>query len=153
MRRNTTLAAALLAFLTVLAGCAGGAGQTAEEFEAACAFGPPQTEPQRASPGGVLRIHEEGFAADCYDTGQGGRPPPERDVLVGLRQGEKEWRLATVDAGPPPSYAIDARLTVPEDAEPGRAVVEIHTRLSAEPFEVPLIVVGGEALPDTGGRR
>lgn len=49
-----------------------------------------------------------------------------------------------------PCYSIDAELTVPDGAEPGRAILEIHTRLSAEPFEVPLVVVGGEALTDTG---
>lgn len=56
-------------------------------------------------------------------------------------------------AGPPPRYAIDTELTVPHGAEPGRAVVEIYSRLFAEQFEVPLVVVGGDALPDTGGRR
>ena len=144
MRRRTKLAATLLlACLAVIAGCAGSS-------EVACAFGPPQTEPPRVAPGETFRIHEEGFAADCYDTGQEGQPPPERDVPIGLRQGDEEWRLTTVDAGPPPDYAIDAELTVPEGASPGRAVVEIHTKLAAQPFKVPLRVVGGETLPDTG---
>ena len=61
--------------------------------------------------------------------------------------------MATVDAEPLSRYAVEAELTVADGAESGRAVVEIHTRLSAEPLEVPLIVVGGEGLPDTGGRR
>ena len=162
MGRNTTLATMLFAWLAVLTGCSGGAlgggaAQTAGFSEAACAFGPPQTGPLRASPGESFRVHEEGFAADCYDTGQEGHPPPERDV-PDLRQGEKEWKLAKVDAGPPPRYAIDTELTVPDGVESGRAVVEIHTGLSAQPVKVPLRVVGAESLPDTaqpdtGGRK
>ena len=159
MERNTTLAATLLlACLAVLAGCAGvapggGAAQTVSFSEAACAFGPPQTEPPPVAPGETFRVHEEGFAADCYDTGQKGQPSPERGIPIRLRQGEEEWGLATVDAGPPPDYAIDAELTVPDEAKLGRAVVEIHTKLAAQPFKLPLRVVGAEALPDTGGRR
>ena len=95
MTRNTTLEATLLACLAVLAGCAGGsptseAAQTTVFSEAACAFGPAQTDLRRVAPGEGFRIHEEAFSADCYDTGPEGRPLPERDVPIGLRQGDAE---------------------------------------------------------------
>lgn len=148
MKKTTRVALACVAVLVVGAGAI---TLTPSTSLAACAFLPPQTKLQRVSPGESFGVHEEGFAADCYDTGQQGQPPPERNIPISLQQEGKEWRLATVDAGPPPRYAVDARLTVPEEAEPGRAVVAIHTRLAAEPFEVPISVVESGELADTGG--
>ena len=66
-RQNVTLAMVLIICL-VFAGCASMAA--VNDSEAACAFGPLPTEPERAAPGEAFRIHEEGFSADCYDSGQ-----------------------------------------------------------------------------------
>jgi len=62
-----------------------------------------------------------------------------------MRQGERSWTLASgLAAGGSPDYAIDVRLKVPADAEPGRATVAISNPDSAEPLEVPFRVLGGE---------
>jgi hypothetical protein len=147
-RRGASLAVLLLLAWPAVAGCAFGS-------QAACSRGADsdRVEPERAAPGESFGLHGEGFAGDCYDTGQLVEPPPERGIRVVLRQGDEEWRLATVDAGPAPDYAIDAELAVPEGAAPGRAVVEIHTKLAARPDKVPLRVVGGEAPPDAENGR
>lgn len=145
MRGGASLAVLLLVAWLAVAGCAFGS-------QAACGrnAGSDRVEPKRAAPDETFRLHGKGFAGDCYDTGQLGEPPPERNIRVVLRQGEEEWHLATVDAGSAPDYAIDAELTVPEGAVPGRALVEIHTKLAAQPDKIPFRVVGGEAPPDTG---
>lgn len=142
MGRNVSFVVTAFAAWLVVAGCAFGS-------QASCArdVSSNRVEPERVAPGETFRFHGEGFAGDCYDTGQLGQPPPERDLRIDLRQGEKSWRLATVDAGPAPDYALDAELTVPEGAEPGRAVVEIHTKLSRTPDRVPLHVLVPASVP------
>ena len=137
MGRGASLAVLLLAAWLAVAGCAFGS-------EAACALGLSEIKPKRAARGETFRLHAEGLAVDCYDTGQLGQPPPERGIPIRLRQGEREWSLAAVDAGPPPDYALDARLTVPEEARPGRVVVEIHTESLGSPVRVPFRVIDGD---------
>ena len=145
MGRGASLAVLLLAAWLAVAGCAFGSAA-----ECGRSVGWDRVEQKRVAPGETFRLHGKGFAGDCYDGNQLGRPPPERDIPIGLRQGEKSWRLATVDAGPAPDYVLDAELTVPEDARPGRAVVEIHTELSERPYKVPFRVIAGGGLPETG---
>jgi hypothetical protein len=58
-----------------------------------------------------------------------------------MRQEGRTWHLATVDADA--DYRVEATLEVPEDAEPGRAVVVVPDPYAAGPMEVPFRVLGG----------
>ena len=107
---------------------------------AGCARGFGGPEPSRGAPGEAFRVHGEGFATDCYDTGQPGKPPPQRNVPIDFRQGERTWRLATVDADR--EGTLDAELEVPVDAEAGGATVVVRTD-DGLPVEAPFRVLGG----------
>ena len=170
MKQNVSLAVLLLAWLAV-AGCAGGVPtlggseadqgppepKTPERGEreepgasaaaAGCALGFRGPEPSRGSPGEAFRVHGEGFTTDCYDTGQPGLPPPQRDVPIDFRQGERTWRLATVDADR--EGALDAELEVPEDAGAGSATVVVRTH-NGHPVEAPFRVLDGAPEADGG---
>ena len=167
MKRNVSLAVLLSLACLAVAGCAEGGGQgavreaTPERSEpvpangaeeprtsvvmAACARPVPVPEPSRAAPGEAFRVHGEGFTTDCYDTGQPGRPPPQQDILIDFRQGERAWRLATIDADP--RGVLDAKLEVPEDAEAGNATVVVRTD-DGLPAEAPFRVLD---RPEAGG--
>jgi hypothetical protein len=110
-----------------------------------CGQSPPSAEPSRAAPGETFRLHGGGFRDGCNDTGWPSlREPAQRDIRVEMRQGGRTWTLASgLAAGGPPDYAIDLRLRVPSDAEPGRATVVIPDPDSAEPLKVPFEVLGG----------
>ncbi len=100
----------------LLAGCA-----AAGHPEASCAGPSLEAEPQKIAPGRSFRVHGEGFAVGCNDTGQDRRVPPDNDILLGFRQGERTWELSKTIASRDYSFGLD--LEVPYDAAPGPAVV------------------------------
>jgi len=73
-----------------------------------------------------------GYAA-CNDTGgapeqetaDAASPEPLSDIRLVLRQGGREWELATVEADS--DFSFEARVRLPDGAEAGRVA------LSAEP--------------------
>ncbi len=89
-------------------------------------------EPARAAPGATFRLRGEGFPSGC-DTVR-----PARDIRIDFRQGERTWKLTTVDADR--RHTFDARLRVPAGARPGRATVRAATRCG-EPAEEKLLVL------------
>lgn len=100
----------------LLAGCA-----AAGYSEASCAGPSLEAKPQRVAPGQSFRVSGEGFAVGCNDTGQHRRVPPDKDIRVVFRQGERTWEpMTTVADG---HYAFGASLEVPREARPGPAVV------------------------------
>ena len=114
-RRNAALAVAALACKT-LAGCA----LVGPHSEASCAAPMIEVEPHRAAPGEAFRVHGEAFGRGCDDVGPIlDDPKPMHDIRLVLRQGSREWGVATVDADR--RLFFDARLRVPTDAESGRA--------------------------------
>ena len=113
---------------------------------AACGRLVPSLEPARAAPGEDFRFGGGGFGGGCDDSNMPFRPePPQQDVRIEMRQGRKAWHLATADAGGPPDYRIEAALEVPEDAEPGAAVVATDAGEDDPfgPLEVPFEVLEG----------
>ena len=91
---------------------------------AGCGRSLPDLEPSRARPGETFRFRGGGFGGGCDDSNLPFRSePPQQDVRIEMRQGGRTWGLATVDAGGPPDYTIEATLEVPKDAEPGRAII------------------------------
>ena len=127
----------LCSALAVWTASSGGSG-------AECGVVAPGVEPARAGPGEAFVLSGGGFAEGCSDTGPPfPEEPPQRGIRIEMRQEGKTWGLATVDAGGPPRYFVEATLEVPKDAEPGGAVVAVHTANMAEPMEVPFEVLGG----------
>ena len=115
-RRNLALVASIACI--ALAGCASAGGQSG----ASCAAPMIEVEPPRAAPGGEFIVRGKAFAEGCDDTGPIIEPSePLRDVRLVFGQGLRRWELATVDADRRLSF--EARVRVPEDAGPGRAVV------------------------------
>ena len=146
--RPPTLAASsclLLCSTLFLSGCGAFLGSSGS-----CAQVGPTVEPSRAAPGEVFVLSGEGFGGGCKDSNMPEWPDPsQRNILIEMRQGGKAWDLATVDAEGRPDYAIEATLEVPEDAEPGRAIVvanaaeEVGDGDAYIPLEVPFEVLEG----------
>jgi hypothetical protein len=101
-----------------------------------CARSLPGVEPSRAAPGETFRF----FGGRLTGAPCG---PPASHVRVELRQGDRAWNLGTLRAGPSPRYRVDARLTVPNGAEPGPATVVVRAG-EGPPMEVPFRVLDGE---------
>ena len=144
MKRNASLAVLLFAWLAVSSGCAALGGS------AACGRGAPVLEPERAAPGEAFVFRGGGFGGGCDDSNLPEWPePPQQDVRIEMRQGGKTWGLATADADK--DYRIEATLEVPEDAEPGEALVATDAGPDDPfgPLEVPFEVLGGGS--ETGG--
>lgn len=120
-----------------LSACAASGGSAS-----ACGRELPTVEPPQAAPGKNFVLSGGGFGGGCDDSNAPFRPdPPEQDVRIGMRQDGKTWHLATVDADE--DYKVEATLKVPNDAEPGRAIVVIPDPNSAEPLKVPFRVLNG----------
>ena len=100
----------------VLAGCA-----AAGHVEASCAGPILEAKPPKVSLDRSFRVHGEGFAVGCNDTGQDRRVPPDNDILLGFRQGERTWQLSKTVADR--DYAFGLDLELPYGATPGPAVV------------------------------
>ena len=133
-----SLVIAMVLLCSVASGCFPIGGS-----EDACVAARPDAEPSQAAPGESFRLHGEGFRDGCNDTGPPFLPePPQRDIRIEMRQGERTWRLAVVDADP--DYTLGTELEVPADAGPGQAVVVIRAG-DEEPTQVPFRVLGGES--------
>lgn len=128
----------LLVCLAFLSGCG-----VSGESSAACGQSAPEVEPSRVAPGETFRLRGGGFQDGCNDTGPPFLPePPRRDIRIEMRQEGKTWTLASgLAAGGRPDYALDVELKVPNNAEPGEAVVAIPNPNSAEPLRVPFRVL------------
>ena len=128
----------LCSALAVWAASSGGSG-------AQCARVAPGVEPTRAGPGETFVLSGGGFGGGCDDTNLPFEPePPQQNVRIEMRQEGKTWHLATVDAGGPPDHRVEATLEVPEDAEPGGAVVVLAEDIDpSHPHQTPFEVLGG----------
>ena len=99
--------------------------------EAACEAPRISVIPTTGSPGSNLIVSGEGWAAECNDTisCQTGQQctepppsPPSKAIAITLKQGDRSWPLATVDAAP--DYAFKVSSSIPSDAQPGAATIE-----------------------------
>lgn len=79
-----------------------------------------EAEPARAASGATFRLHGAGFSSGCD------KIRPARDVRIEFRQGERIWKLATVDADR--QLTFDAGLRVPAGARTGQATVRATIR-------------------------
>lgn len=136
------LSCLLLGLTLLLSGCSGAV---------ACGQGLPTVEPSRAAPGEAFVVRGGGFGGGCDDSNRPSlEEPRQRGIRIEMRQEGRTWDLATVDANA--DYKVEATLAVPEDAEPGRAVVVVNTEAvygdgdRFVPLEVPF-----EVLAEPGG--
>ena len=88
---------------------------------------PELTEPTTMTPGETVTVVGSGFErGGCGGWSPGcasrGLPVPLKDVAIDLRQGERSWRLDTVDANA--DLFIRAEVSVPADLQPGEATLE-----------------------------
>jgi hypothetical protein len=79
-----------------------------------------EAEPARAAPEAKFRLHGAGFSSGCD------KNRPAQDIRIDFRQGERTWKLATVDADQ--HLTFEARLRVPAGARSEQATVRATTR-------------------------
>ena len=81
--------------------------------------------PESIAPGEKVEIAGTGYHnGDCSSLGCASCSRPAtraKNVDITLRQGDKSWTLATVDANG--EYTIKAEVTAPADVAPGAAVI------------------------------
>jgi len=119
---------AIAAGAAVAVSCAAGPSSppTSHSGVAASCAGPTlHVSPATVRPGDAAVAVGEWFAADCYDTGQPGSPPPLTAMRVEIEQHGHVWTLATgVDASGP-RYSFRLALRLPGSLEAGRATVSV----------------------------
>ncbi|MDO8106371.1 hypothetical protein Q6348_04075 [Isoptericola sp. b441] len=158
------------AWVAMLVLCAGVLGVAAPTVAVASCVAPlvwvaaGEAEPVAADGTVVLHVEEpmtvsgEWFRNGCDDTGsvqiggpgcggpvvsRGDTESPMRDVAVVLTQGSHRWELGSADAaGAADRYALRFHTTVPTDAEPGPATLEVG------PVTVSVLI---EPWPQDGG--
>jgi hypothetical protein len=122
-------------------GSAGGGNPAAGGGAAASCVAPTLTvRPTKAHPGEDLRVSGEWYADGCNDTAVNGEspqpPPPFTGMTIELHQGDKTWPVATdVDAAGE-RYSFDVTVTVPKDADAGKATIQAKDHGFATDLEI-----------------
>src|SRR4051794_36089654 len=111
MKTRAGAVVATAAFAIALAGCASGSptsgGASPPEktiggqdgVPASCGGAAPTVRPTPAAAGDAVHVTGKWFAADCYDTGQPGTPPPLTGLTLEVSQSGTSWPVAhDVDA-------------------------------------------------------
>jgi len=99
---------------------AGAPSAGGREAVAPCPSPSMEAIPARAAAGATFRLRGQSFSSGCNKT------RPARDVEIHFRQDGKIRKLATLEANR--NLAFNARLRVPENARPGRAILSANTR-------------------------
>jgi hypothetical protein len=108
-----------------LAGCGGGTAVSHPESAASC-VGPKLTlSTPAARAGASVWANGEYFAADCYDTGQRGRPPALTGLHLSVVQNGKTWRVASDVRAAHHLYRFHVPIGLPSDLHPGTAIVRV----------------------------
>jgi hypothetical protein len=122
MRRRLLV---VLAVVGPLVGC-GGSKNPARTGRAASCVGPQlSVTPAAAHAGDTVRASGEWFAADCYDTGQAGMPPPLTKLLLHVSQRERSWTVASGVNASGSHYTFDLPIELPSKLRPGIATVAV----------------------------
>jgi hypothetical protein len=98
-----------------------------------------------------MTVVGSGFFVGCNDTSVNGQAPPpmppDHGVRIELRQGNRSFALATVDADS--SYAFSTSVTIPAAAAVGRASI-VAVGANGAPSHAVTIVAGTARLARTG---
>jgi hypothetical protein len=78
-----------------------------------------------ARPGDTVLADGKWYAADCYDMGQPGNPPPLTGLDLSVVQGGKAWRVASDVNAVGDRYRFHVPVVVPSDLRPGLATVRV----------------------------
>jgi hypothetical protein len=123
MTPTTFAVVALIGCLCSLVGCGG--TSSPRTSSASCA-GPRLTvTPSAARVGDTAEVSGEWFAADCYDSGQSGSPPPLTAMSVTLSQDGRTWTVASSVAADGESYAFRVPIRIPTGLRIGPATVAV----------------------------
>jgi hypothetical protein len=114
-----------LAAAACLAGCGSGTHASRPDSAASCA-GPRLTLSVHSAPAGAtVSANGKYFAADCYDTGQPGRPAALTGLRLSVVQDGKVWSVASQVAAAHRLYTFHVPVVLPKDLQPGRATVRV----------------------------
>jgi hypothetical protein len=120
---------ALLVVAAFLAASACGGGSSSPRVvggEAASCAGPYLSLTHKvARVGETVPVAGRWFAADCYDTGQPGAPPPLTDLRLQLSQSGQIWTVASGVAASGPQYTFNVAIQVPHGVHPGPAKLAV----------------------------
>ena len=119
-RSKAVAGAVVVAFL--LTGCSGSG-------EPSCVQPQTSLSDTSLSPGESVTVSAPYQWVDCYDTGQGGNPPPMKQVSVWWRQEGAEAKLGT--AVPDRDSFATMVVQVPVGAKAGAAELQMGTASSA----------------------
>lgn len=137
----TLKASLILGCLVVMLASAVGCSLNGSE-EAACVQPQLSVSPEQAAPGQTFRVSGDYFFEGCNDSAVNGEEPPDEppqeNIQISLRQGDRTWHLTTVDADS--ADTIDVNVEVPVEAQPGNATVVAHNT-STRPVEVPFRII------------
>jgi hypothetical protein len=81
--------------------------------------------PTDAHPGDTVEASGEWFAADCYDTGQSGSPPPLTGLRMQVTQGGHTWAVASGIDASGEHYAFHVSVHIPDALAAGDAQVSV----------------------------
>ena len=112
--------------MALLAGC--GSGTSASE--PSCTAPILMASPQKVAPGGQVHLDGDDFWTSCPGPSDPvtASPQPMGEVTLVLDQGAKSWVLAR-SVEPHGSHAtLTDTVTIPKDAQPGRADIVVQTQ-------------------------
>ncbi|MDT0164177.1 hypothetical protein Q9R32_01235 [Actinotalea sp. AC32] len=125
-RPAATTTASLAALVLLTAACSSPGGSTGgTTSDGACAAPEVALSATEATAGDAVTVAGTNLFTDCYDTGQGGTPPPRTGLDVTLETADGTVVLATVDADPAGTFEVEVR--IPADTPPGDAVIVVST--------------------------
>jgi hypothetical protein len=114
-----------VAVAACLAGC-GSRTPASYQGSAASCVAPKLTLSSYSAPAGAtVRANGEYFAADCYDTGQPGQPPPLTGLHLSVVQDGKSWLVASQVRAAHRHYTFHVPVVLPSDVRPGTAIVRV----------------------------
>ena len=120
MIRSAKRIAAVATLSAALAGCSFQGGE-----QAACADRLLEATPERTVAGEQVRVSGGRFAEGCPDVKVNGEPVedlrPREEVEIHLRQGSREWRLATAKVRE--DLSVSEQVRIPEELRSGEARV------------------------------
>lgn len=123
MRRGLV---AVTAALGSVVACGGGSSSHGHTGSSASCAGPKLAiSPAVAEAGDTVQAAGEWFAADCYDTGQPGSPPPLTALTLQVSQEGRVWTAASHVDATGSHYSFHVPIHLPEDLHPGTAEIAV----------------------------
>ena len=92
---------------------------------ASCAGPLVTVSPTSAAAGDDVHVRGRWFAADCYDTGQTGTPPPLTGLELEVMQDGSAWTLARDLDATGEKYELEVTVRLPTELKAGPAVVRV----------------------------